>query len=450
MTTFVFAGPTITAPWARPDLDVTFLPPVQQGDVYRAVRQRPGAIAIIDGYFEHVPAVWHKEILFAMAEGIAVLGSASMGALRAAELAPFGMIGVGAIFEAFRRGDLEDDDEVAVVHASADDGYRALSEAMVNIRFTLRQAQHEQIIGRPLAQRLTALAKCRYYAERSWPRLLSDAADAGLTGPELDTFCAWLPTGRVDQKRIDAEQLLDLLAKENGPLPAPKVNFRVEHTIWWDRVMRDAGSAVQLAAPGGAVVLGAILDELRLEGESYRQAFQGALIRHAALTTAHAAAAAATSDDVQAAVDRLRQLHQLKDVHELSRWLADNDLADADLLALARDEALITRGHRLLEMGALDALADHLRVTGQWPSLVERARRKQDVLAAAGLDNPGVGDTGCSLLELCCAHARRIAAQAPDGDRDISSFAISLGFGSAGDLARALAREHLFIRMAEA
>ena len=48
-----------------------------------------------------------------MAAGTQVFGAASMGALRAAELAPFGMIGVGAIFAAYRDGRLTGDDEVA-------------------------------------------------------------------------------------------------------------------------------------------------------------------------------------------------------------------------------------------------------------------------------------------------------------------------------------------------
>ena len=41
-----------------------------------------------------------------------------MGALRAAELHPYGIEGVGAhYFEAYRGGEYEDDDEVAVSHA---------------------------------------------------------------------------------------------------------------------------------------------------------------------------------------------------------------------------------------------------------------------------------------------------------------------------------------------
>src|SRR5947209_16461006 len=124
MSVYVFTGPTLSAEEARTVLDAVYLPPVSQGDVYRVSFRRPTAIGIIDGYFERIPAVWHKEILWAMSHGIHVFGSASMGALRAAELEAFGMEGVGAIFEAYRDGRLEDDDEVAVVHGPADVGYR--------------------------------------------------------------------------------------------------------------------------------------------------------------------------------------------------------------------------------------------------------------------------------------------------------------------------------------
>src|SRR5262245_35033808 len=132
----VFVGPTLSVQEATTVLDATYLPPAAQGDVLRAALQKPVAMGIIDGYFERIPSVSHKEILFAMKQEIYVFGAASMGALRAAELAQFGMEGVGEVYEAFRRGEIEDDDEVAVAHAHAEQGYRALSEAMVNIRAT--------------------------------------------------------------------------------------------------------------------------------------------------------------------------------------------------------------------------------------------------------------------------------------------------------------------------
>src|SRR5262245_42116940 len=204
MTTCVFTGPTLPVSDARSMLDAVYLPPVQQGDVYRAVAQhRPRALGIIDGYFQQVPSVWHKEILWAMAQGVHVFGSASMGALRAAELTAFGMHGVGRIFEAYRDGSLapyeaeafEDDDEVAVVHGAAEAGFVVLSEAMVNIRCTLASAVDVGVITAATRDTLVRLAKELFYPDRSYQRLLAIGAKHGLAVTDLEALRAWLPTG---------------------------------------------------------------------------------------------------------------------------------------------------------------------------------------------------------------------------------------------------------------
>src|ERR1700693_6209837 len=136
VSVYVFVGPTISPEEAGGELEAVYLPPAAEGDVYRVTLKRPQAIGIIDGYFQSIPTVRHKEILWAMSRGIHVFGSASIGALRAADLVAFGMVGGGAIFEAYRDGVLEDDDEVAVAHALAENCYRTGSDAMVNIRAT--------------------------------------------------------------------------------------------------------------------------------------------------------------------------------------------------------------------------------------------------------------------------------------------------------------------------
>ena len=112
MRTYVFLGPTLPVEEARALLpDAVYLPPVTQGEVVALLPSRPKRIAIIDGSFEWIPAVWHKEILLALEQGVEVYGAASMGALRAAELCAFGMQGVGAIFEGYRDGVILGDDE---------------------------------------------------------------------------------------------------------------------------------------------------------------------------------------------------------------------------------------------------------------------------------------------------------------------------------------------------
>ena len=73
MTVAVFLGPSLPRPEAETILAADYRPPVRQGDIYRLVRQRkPQAIAVIDGYFQEVPSVWHKEILWALDQGIPV------------------------------------------------------------------------------------------------------------------------------------------------------------------------------------------------------------------------------------------------------------------------------------------------------------------------------------------------------------------------------------------
>src|SRR6266849_6410641 len=163
VSVYVFTGPTISLGEARGELDAVYLPPAAEGDVYRVTLQRPQAIGIIDGYFQSTPTVRHKEILWAMSRGIHVFGSASIGDLRAAELVAFGMEGVGTIFEFYRDGILSDDDEVAIVHGPPESGFLAGSEAMVNIRQTLRKAEIVGVISTELRKALEKIGKELFY-----------------------------------------------------------------------------------------------------------------------------------------------------------------------------------------------------------------------------------------------------------------------------------------------
>ncbi len=236
----IFTGPTISASDACRELDALYRPPAAQGDVYRAALDAPLAIAIIDGYFETVPAVWHKEILWAMSRGIHVYGSASMGALRAAELHDFGMIGVGTVFEAYRDGVLTDDDEVAVRLGAEETGYRPLSEAMVNIRATLHAAEAAGVLTLRTRLALERFAKALYYPERSYEALLAAGMDAGTDDVELGRLRKWLPTGRIDQKRDDALTMLRVIREDGeGRLRAcARANFEFEHTVLWETTSR--------------------------------------------------------------------------------------------------------------------------------------------------------------------------------------------------------------------
>lgn len=240
MRTVIFAGPTLP-PSRRPISARSFgwRPPVRQGELYRAALERPAIIGVIDGYFESTPTVWHKEILWAMAQGIHVYGAASIGALRAAELDVFGMRGIGRIYEDFRDGVLQDDDEVAVMHGPAELGYPSVTEAMVNIRATLAAAVQAGVVTEDLAATLTATAKALFYKERTYEALLAGSALSGGNAASLARLREWLPAGRLDQKHRDALGMLDAISTDiaAGILPL-QVTYEFANTAAWQAAVR--------------------------------------------------------------------------------------------------------------------------------------------------------------------------------------------------------------------
>ncbi|WP_442815024.1 TfuA-like protein [Streptomyces sp. NBC_01775] len=82
-------------------------PPVRHGDLLASHACPGDLVLVIDGVFHSAAPVRHKEILWLLARGVAVAGAASMGALRAAELYPYGMRGVGRIFAMYQEGTID-------------------------------------------------------------------------------------------------------------------------------------------------------------------------------------------------------------------------------------------------------------------------------------------------------------------------------------------------------
>jgi hypothetical protein len=165
-----------------------------------------------------------------------------MGALRAAELATFGMVGVGTIFEAYRDGVLEDDDEVAIEHASEEFGFRAASEAMVNIRATLEAAAAAGILPETVREEMQRIAKELFYPERSYPRVLEIASEHGVEAQALAAFRDWLPHGAVNRKREDAVAMLRTIRQALAEgLPPKQVRYTLQRTILWEQA-RSSGS----------------------------------------------------------------------------------------------------------------------------------------------------------------------------------------------------------------
>jgi hypothetical protein len=215
----IFLGPSLDRQTAESLVGARILPPAKRGDITRAAASGARIITLIDGVFFQDNAVGHREILSALTQGVRVIGSSSMGALRAAELDVLGMEGVGTVYALYRDGVLVSDDEVALVY-DPETG-TALSEPLINIRCTLKKAEEGGVIGHESASVILAIAITLYFPDRAWDRIFEEAGSR-LPAGEIRKLADFVSRHAVDQKRDDALAALERtrqLAADLGLLP---------------------------------------------------------------------------------------------------------------------------------------------------------------------------------------------------------------------------------------
>lgn len=185
--------------------------PARLGDIFWAASVGYQTILIVDGAYGCEPSVWHKEILGALYMGARVVGAGSLGALRAAELSIYGMIGVGKVYRLYRSGAVNDDDEVALIHAVAELGYQPLSVPMINARFTFRALRQQCLIRRSEEMEALGALKNKHFSERNFNLL--DSQKFG----EIKTLAE---SRYVNQKQVDALEALSFVVSGDGELQA--------------------------------------------------------------------------------------------------------------------------------------------------------------------------------------------------------------------------------------
>ena len=210
----VFLGPSLDLEAARLILpDAKYLPPASRGDIEKAVSDGFDTICLIDGVFFEQCSVGHREILGALRQGVKVFGASSMGALRASEMQSFGMVGIGQVYDLYKKNILESDDEVALICDPFSN--QPLSEALVNIRATLEKATSGSVLTSEEANLFLEAAAEIYYPERTYDFLIEkirkgrDVSDSSVTG-----FEKWIQAGNAaDIKKEDAVLLLESIQK---------------------------------------------------------------------------------------------------------------------------------------------------------------------------------------------------------------------------------------------
>lgn len=238
--THVFAGPTISR---REVLEIVpsarVHPPARHGSFLMLDPRPTDTIILVDGVFHGTAPIRHKEILRILDRGTRVLGASSMGALRAAELEPWGMEGIGTVFRWLRAGLITGDDEVALFHSDAEENHRPLSVPLVNVRAGLARLRLRRILSAADEQRILAAGRGLHFGSRTITSIVAAARDCGLPTQTADLVTTALRTGMPDLKARDAR--LALRCAESGRPSRPALAIRPRPTSFvfeWEQQAR--------------------------------------------------------------------------------------------------------------------------------------------------------------------------------------------------------------------
>lgn len=206
----IFLGPSLSHEKARRVLpDADFRPPAKKGDLLRlAASPDVSMVGLVDGVFlQDYPPTPIEVYQLARRDGVLLAGAASLGALRAVELEKFGMVGIGRVFELYKAGRIDADDEVAVTFADGD--FHIQSEAMVDIRYNLFLAQKKGVISEQTKKVLARVAKCTYFPHRNYPDIIEQAKRKYPDLADIGAFSEYISTNRKSLKEMDAVKLLE-------------------------------------------------------------------------------------------------------------------------------------------------------------------------------------------------------------------------------------------------
>ena len=212
----IFLGPSLSRDKARKILDADYRLPAKKGDLLKLILKEVNIVGLVDGYFlQDYPPTPIEVYNLVRKRDVKVLGSSSLGALRAVELGKYGMIGIGKIFRLFRDGILDSDDEVAVTFTEY---MNYKSEALIDIRYNLFLAQKYKIIDNITKRSILKISKQTYFPYRTYEDILDKCK---LKYPEihsqLESFRDYVLNNKKSLKEMDAVRLLKHIKSIHKP-----------------------------------------------------------------------------------------------------------------------------------------------------------------------------------------------------------------------------------------
>lgn len=218
----LFAGPSIFGLDVCTDIELR--PPARCGELLSLLTDPPDTVGLIDGAFRTSRTVWHNEIIALLAKGCRVIGGASLGAIRAAELDGQGMEGVGAIYAAYAEDALRRDDAVLVLHAPAELDFQPLTISLVDAECILAQFD----LPRRDLRMMLRIVRTTDYTLRTWQVCLDNFKErTGRAFPvTLETLC-----GADSLKQADAARVIK--AMSSPPARPAAVGRPPPPTVYW-------------------------------------------------------------------------------------------------------------------------------------------------------------------------------------------------------------------------
>lgn len=211
----IFLGPSLSHEKARTIFqDADYRPPAKKGDLLRlAANPNVKMVGLVDGVFlQDYPPTPIEVYQLARREGVLLAGAASLGALRAVELEKFGMIGIGRVFELYKKGKVNADDEVAVTFADGD--FHIQSEAMIDIRYNLYLAKKQGVISEATKKAVAKVAKGIYFPHRNYQDIIDEVKRRHPELGDVENFGSYIAQNRKSLKQMDAIKLVQLFKEK--------------------------------------------------------------------------------------------------------------------------------------------------------------------------------------------------------------------------------------------
>lgn len=429
----VYVGPSLDSEEVLERIpDVVIRPPAKQSDLISDLLQfEPTHILLIDGEFSQALSVWQKEIIYALQiPGVkAVYGSASMGALRAADLADYGMIGAGRIFRWYDEGVITDESEVSVLYYRRPDGsYVTATVPLVNVRAALDKAVEMGAIELDQAESIFSFCASIHWTERTKESLRC------VSGLE-----SWLD--KVDQKKADAMELVCTFEtlKPRAGFVAPKPdslsqNFSAQFER--DRLVNIEETRMALQHLDAYIMLHDV---------DFHQKLQDANNRVLTLFLADLYHVAASQAEFDSEWAKFCARLNLVTVEMHQEWMARNNINLREFCKLILEETRIAKVHRALSVVSgvrrnSQRLFDYLRVSDSYGYWAREAGGHEDRIRERGAEEAISVNLDANPHQLMMKHLARTGLSIAG---TLEGYVQEAGFGSIPELTVALERDAL-------